>query len=408
MLVSVIIPTYNRRRYLCEAIDSVLAQTYPHYEIIVVDDGSTDGTGGVLAARYGDRISYLYQANRGEAAARNLGIRHSRGQYIAFLDSDDLWRPAKLEKQLGLLERRPGVGMVSCHAQRIDAAGNVVTGDTMKSADPRKMLPLETLILNSPLLVSTVIVRRECLDEVGLFWEDTRYGEDRGFCLRVAAVHEVGFVRQPLVLMRRHPGTQTRDLMTQEELEHRLADRLRVNDRLFAFFHRHGKNVAHLKPPAQAAEYAKAAFPTYAAEDYARGAALLGRAVELDPVTWRDGKRVADGVLRSALAVAHAEGREDGFRFVHSFYAHLPRQLQGTGRRCRRRVLARLHITYAFTDYDGGDRASVRANLLKGVAHDPSWLRNAGVLSIATEVLIGPRFAALGRSVCRPFVSKPS
>src|SRR4051812_5349711 len=99
-LVSVIIPAYNRKAMLCESIDSVLAQNCRDFELIVVDDGSTDGTADELAARYGTRIRVLKQANRGVAAARNLGVSRSCGEYIAFLDSDDLWKPGKLTAQI--------------------------------------------------------------------------------------------------------------------------------------------------------------------------------------------------------------------------------------------------------------------------------------------------------------------
>ena len=121
--VSVIIPTYNRRTYVQEAIDSVLAQTYPDYEIIVIDDGSTDGTDQVLHARYGDRIRYVWQENQGESAARNRGIALARGEYIALLDSDDLWLPDKLAKQIPFLDSHPGAVLALPQVWQINANG---------------------------------------------------------------------------------------------------------------------------------------------------------------------------------------------------------------------------------------------------------------------------------------------
>jgi glycosyltransferase involved in cell wall biosynthesis len=406
LLVSVIIPTYNRKAYVCQAIDSALDQTYPDVEVMVVDDGSTDGTGEVVQARYGDRIRYIYQSNQGEAAARNSAIRHSRGDLIALLDSDDLWKPDKLAKQVALLERRPEVGLVSCHAQAIDADGNLIGTGVMKPDAVLDSISLERLIFNSPLIIATVIVRRECLEQVGLFWEDIDYGEDRGFCLRVAAIYQVGFVPETLVLIRRHRDNQTHALMTREQIEHRLADRTCVNDRLFDFFEMRGKDVARLKPRAQAVECARAAFPIYAAGDNERGAALLARAVQLDPATWGDGEEAAEAVFRQALAIAQGRSSDAALCFVRGFYAHLPTHLRGWARQFRPHVLARLHIVFAFQDYEEGQSKSVRANLLKGVAHDASWLRNGGVLSMAVEVFAGPRLAAIGRSLCRPFVSR--
>ena len=110
-LVSVIIPTYNRAHYVVEAVESVLAQTHKNIEIIVVDDGSTDGAEEILDP-YKDRIRYFYQENQGVSAARNLGIRNANGQYLAFLDSDDLWLPDKTELQLNFLKENDNYGFV--------------------------------------------------------------------------------------------------------------------------------------------------------------------------------------------------------------------------------------------------------------------------------------------------------
>ncbi|HEY5957340.1 MAG TPA: glycosyltransferase family A protein, partial [Polyangiaceae bacterium] len=121
--VTAVIPTYNRREYVQEAIDSIIAQTFRDYEIIVVDDGSTDGTREALPARYGERIRYLWQTNQGESAARNHALSLAMGQYIAFLDSDDLWLPDKLTKQVALLEQRQDIGAAFCQAWIINEHG---------------------------------------------------------------------------------------------------------------------------------------------------------------------------------------------------------------------------------------------------------------------------------------------
>jgi glycosyltransferase involved in cell wall biosynthesis len=111
--VSVLIATYNRARMLGAAIDSVLAQSYQDFELIVVDDGSTDGTRELVARRYGSAVRYIYQENRGRSEARNTGIKAARGDFFAFLDSDDAWLPEKLARQVRLLEQRPQIGIVS-------------------------------------------------------------------------------------------------------------------------------------------------------------------------------------------------------------------------------------------------------------------------------------------------------
>lgn len=121
-LASVVIATYNRARFLGEAIDSVLCQTHPEFEVIVVDDGSTDGT-RALVERYLPRVRYVWQPNRERGAARNHGLRLASGDFIAFLDSDDAWTPDKLERDLARFEERPDAGLVYSDIQLVDVDG---------------------------------------------------------------------------------------------------------------------------------------------------------------------------------------------------------------------------------------------------------------------------------------------
>ena len=123
--VSVIIPTYNREKLISRAIESVLAQVYPVYEIIVVDDGSTDATKSVLAP-FNGKIKYIYQKNAGIAEARNRGIKESSGEYIAFLDSDDYWAPEKLAEQVKVLDANPQVGIVFAPMPIVNEKGEIL------------------------------------------------------------------------------------------------------------------------------------------------------------------------------------------------------------------------------------------------------------------------------------------
>jgi glycosyltransferase involved in cell wall biosynthesis len=133
-LVSVVVPTYNRAYCICRAIDSVRAQTYSNWEVVIVDDGSKDDTAAVISSKYGDdpRVRYIYQANTGVTGARNKGIRESRGDYVAFLDSDDVWKPWKLETQVACFKRFPEVGMVFTEFEAVNAAGDVVMNRGLK------------------------------------------------------------------------------------------------------------------------------------------------------------------------------------------------------------------------------------------------------------------------------------
>jgi len=115
-LISCIVPVFNGERYLTEALESILKQTYRPLEIIVADDGSTDGT-ATLVASYGDQVRYLFQPNAGVAAACNLGVRASRGEFIAFLAADDLWHPQKLVLQMSQFQNRPELDLCLTHMQ---------------------------------------------------------------------------------------------------------------------------------------------------------------------------------------------------------------------------------------------------------------------------------------------------
>jgi len=184
--VSVIIPTYNRRDYVQEAVRSVLAQTYQDFELIVVDDGSTDGTGEALE-QFGPRIRYVYQQNQGETAATNRGIRMAVGQFVAILHSDDLWVPYKLERQVAYLDAHPDVALVCSSVLTIDPDGQLLGEQIEKKFHlPEGLVSFETMFWNCPVNVTTVLAKREALFTVGLFDETMRYCADWDMWARLA------------------------------------------------------------------------------------------------------------------------------------------------------------------------------------------------------------------------------
>ena len=179
-LISVIIPTFNRAALLPRAIDSVLRQTHQSFEIIVIDDGSTDHTASV-AAEYGNALRYIRQSNAGASAARNCGIREATGALIAFLDSDDTWHPEKLARQAALFST-PAIGAVHCairveHTERGETKGLYYPGDTL---DLHAVLALR---IPWP---TAMMVRRDVLLEIGGFDETLVASEDWELCIRIA------------------------------------------------------------------------------------------------------------------------------------------------------------------------------------------------------------------------------
>ena len=211
-LVSVIIPAYNSAAYLKEAIDSVLAQSLSDYEILVVDDGSTDDTGGILNG-YGAKIRVLRQDHRGVAAARNHGIRETQGEIVAFLDADDLWYPQKLEKQVAVFRSRSDVAMVFTGHDVLDERGK---RDSKRGRDKRARLLAGNLVRNifmsSGVATPTVAVRRSVFDAVGPFDEELEMAEDDNLWMRIASRLPVELVDEPLATIRLHRTSMTRDL----------------------------------------------------------------------------------------------------------------------------------------------------------------------------------------------------
>jgi glycosyltransferase involved in cell wall biosynthesis len=205
-LVTAVIATYNYGRFVTEAIDSVLAQTYPAVEIVVVDDGSTDDTRERLAP-YGERIRYIYQANQSVAAARNTGIGAARGNLVAFLDADDLWHPQKLELQVRYLSQHPEVGLVAVERLGPGAAcWPVLNG----CAHPRpRPINLEELVIQAHFAPSGVLVRKECFRKVGDFDTSLRNAEDYDMWIRIAMAYPVVKLDMPLWWYRVHGANKS-------------------------------------------------------------------------------------------------------------------------------------------------------------------------------------------------------
>lgn len=196
--VSVIIPTYNRWPLVGAAIESVLAQSYGEFEIVVVDDGSTDDTAQQLG-RFGSRLRNLKQPHRGVSAARNLAVRHARGSYLAFLDSDDLWLPEKLTVQTAFMEQNPKVQI--CQTEEIWIRNGVRVNPKAKHRKPSGDIFISSLelCLVSP---SAAMLTRELFERVGGFDENLPVCEDYDLWLRIAVNHAVPLIDDALVLKR--------------------------------------------------------------------------------------------------------------------------------------------------------------------------------------------------------------
>jgi len=192
--VSVIIPTYNRAQLVNRAMQSVLNQTYEDFELIVVDDCSTDNTPEVVSNIGDKRIKYVrHTTNKGASASRNTGIRAARGELIGFLDSDDEWLPEKLQKQVNRFDSASvNVGLVYGGYVVVDDDTNTVVKEVYP--DKRGYVFKDVLKMAGPTNPLTPLVRKECFDKVGFFDEDMRFGEDWEMWVRISQHYEFDFV----------------------------------------------------------------------------------------------------------------------------------------------------------------------------------------------------------------------
>lgn len=214
--VSVVIPLYNCERHIGEALESVLQQTYRDYEIIVIDDGSTDGSARVVH-EFGDRVRYVYQANAGVSAATNRGVALSTGELIAFLDNDDVWLPTKLERQVGYLDEHPTCGFVNCDLQYVSESGERLNKFLrgMNAREPFVRLFQKGYVI----MCSAVMIRRAVFRRAGGFDETFVAAglQDMEWMARVAQCTELGYMPDTLVLYREHGPRIQRDRAQRNE-----------------------------------------------------------------------------------------------------------------------------------------------------------------------------------------------
>jgi glycosyltransferase involved in cell wall biosynthesis len=213
--VSVIVPAYNAAVYLPYAIDSVLAQTYSDWEIVIVDDGSSDHTRALVDSyrpKLQDRLQYIHQPNRGLPAARNAGIRAARGEFIALLDADDVWLPHRLERGVPIMDADPNAGLVHARVVRINAQGTI-TGQL--KVEPKYMsgrIARHIYTRRAHVVCPTVLFRNSCLQTAGWFDEAMQATEDRDLWFRIALRYKVAYIDEVLAYYRLSPSSMTSNL----------------------------------------------------------------------------------------------------------------------------------------------------------------------------------------------------
>jgi glycosyltransferase involved in cell wall biosynthesis len=207
--VSIVLPAYNAMTYLPQAYQSALAQTFTDFEILIVNDGSSDNIEEWVAKITDSRVRYIPQKNQGAQGARNTGINNAKGEYVALLDADDLWEATKLEKQVCLLDENPEVGLVDTWIILIDREGNSkgwVHASTAEGQIWEEIIQEPTIICGS-----SPMIRRQCFEKVGVFDPSLRYAGDWDLWIRIASRYSFALVKEPLVRYRLHPQNTSKN-----------------------------------------------------------------------------------------------------------------------------------------------------------------------------------------------------
>lgn len=392
-IVSVIISTYNRFELVQKTIDSVLAQTYQNIQIIVIDDGSTDGTEKVLSAKYGDRIVYRWQENQGESIAFNNALKLSKGRYIATLGSDDVWLPEKLERQVSVLESDPDLGTVFCQAWKIDGNGKLLSEIPMGKHFRMDTFDVENLIISNgiPGGGSTCLIRQKVLEEIGGFAENIRYGEDWDLWLRIAVNHKMTFISEPLVLIRRHRSTQSY-FPSIEYVDDTLNDHLTL---LEHFYKKNQDRIpSDLYVRSIANQYFLASMATYFICLAEKARARLEISIKFDQHCWLDKEYFSDRVVSFANGYAIDQdgnfSAKKSFDFVDYLCNNLPEQLNSVP--IKKLIKGKARVSAGFTERRMGNLNNAIRYVFIGVCIHPKLL-NLGVLALFAEKIIGRKIA---------------
>lgn len=391
--VSVIVPVYNMANTIAKSVVSALGQTYPELEVIVVDDASTDTTTEILTGMSDSRLQVIRMpASVGPSAARNAGICAASGEFVALLDADDIWLPTKLEKQVALFERDSSLGLGYCGAHIVDQELRYLrteaTGEVWPppGADAFRRIALRHSFIAAPL--SSMMLRRQCLDEVGLFDEEIVQAEEWDLAFRLAYRWGIGFVPEPLVLYR-----MAGYFNPQKRLNRHIgqAHEITIN-RAFA---RLGD------PPELEPLKAQALLNTWwtvALYQYAVRQPDLAN-IELEKIATSSPKYLdfeLNQRLRSSTAYV-AWGlydtitpRKEAMAFVDFTFDHWPNTVRFRPSD-RRMVKAEVSMINAFDSYARGECWRVTQATGLALVHDPSLLRNKGLLKLPLQSLVQKR-----------------
>lgn len=374
--VSVVIPTFNRRDYVQAAINSVIDQTYPNFEIIVVDDGSTDGTAAILAGHTDNRVRVLRQPNSGRGAARNAGVSVSSGDYLAFLDDDDEFLPRKLEVQVAFLDRFPAVDLVSGRYVTMDAQGAALNYGQSYVAQVTTDLSVPDWLRSCPFLLQSILLRRRCWDVVGGFDPELRQAEDHDFFLRLAGHGCVmKQIDEPVFRYRYHSGNSVHNAFGQTQA------RIKMLDKFFASCDPRWKQNTE---EVYSHNWLIGAMHAYAVGQIESATACMTEAIKNDPdVVRKESVVIIDMIASYSVWPLQKCSPYEYIKHIFHDFPQLAELRRGV-----HHVLAQVEMKRFFEANEDGQAAEVLMYGVSGIRHNPNWLRNRGVWSILARNLV--------------------
>ena len=371
--VSIIIPAYNRAGFLGEAIHSVLAQTFTDFEVIVVDDGSTDNTSDVVRTFADPRVEYIRQNNQGPAGARNAGIRASTGECVTFLDSDDTLLPRKLEIQARALDAHHELGLVASGYEFIDEGGRLLREERPWIGRASPDLP--SILLGGLAPVHAVMVRRAWLDQVGGFDVRFRAAEDMDLWYRLSlAGCGMGWVPAIVCRYRIHRHNMCRSIRNHFQAFYAVLDKLFASPNLPEEIGRHRNEIYAGKMLAEAGEL-------YGVDDLEDGKEALETALRIDH-NLLDGD--AAELIAQMVAWEDSIWADNRSGLLDQVLRDLPTdlaELPGFGHRLE---LTRDEARF-YRAFRNADKQRVRQLWMTVARHEPTWLLNRGTWSILLQ-----------------------
>ena len=376
-LVSVIIPCYNAERFLAETISSVLGQTFRDIEVIAVDDGSTDRTREIVTQFDDPRIRYMYQKNSGPAAARNTAIRAAMGEYIAPLDADDLALPHRLAAQLGVLEARPELSVVSSGYEWIDEQGRLVPWNNHSWQRWPELNDIGPWLFDCPFVPSATMFRRDAWEDVGGFDEELIGPEDWSFWMRlVLAGHRLGWHRDVVCLYRHRSGSVSQNAERQMAMCAKTLLRVMEHPDF-------PPTLLEAGQQALAIRYVDGAKRLYTSGLWSQGQAALKQALALDPRLMAGQPcRIEDELINAALDPLIP----NPISFLQSVLSHLPEEARSLPAR-QQYLLSRCHVELFAQGVGRRDMKLLRDHWRPAVAAVPRWSLDPGARAFIARAI---------------------